>query len=99
MMASPAQQYKGAPEKLKFHRLRADVLCTTMRMNSDRAVLTVQRQAGLWVVEYGGEHFGHSPDKEIAKAAAHKRARQMQDGGRACQVQVRGDVGYFSGVR
>ena len=70
-----------------------------MRMNSDRAVLTVLRQAGLWVVEHDGERFGHSPDKEIAKAAAHKRARQMQDGGRACQVQVRGDVGYFSGVR
>jgi hypothetical protein len=75
------------------------VLRTIMRMNSDRAVLTVLRQAGLWVVEYDGEHFGHSPDKEIAKAAAHKRARLMQDGGRACQVQVRGDVGYFSGVR
>lgn len=70
-----------------------------MRMISDRAVLTVLRQADLWAVEFDGEYFGHSPDKEIAKASAHKRARQMQDGGRACQVQVRGDAGYFSGAR
>ena len=67
-----------------------------MRMISDRAILTVLRHAGSWVVEHDGEHFGHSPDKEIAKAFAHKRARQMQDSGRACQVRVNGDVGYFT---
>jgi hypothetical protein len=48
-------------------------------MISDRAILTVLRHAGSWVVEHDGEHFGHSPDKEIAKASANKRARQMQD--------------------
>jgi hypothetical protein len=65
-------------------------------MISDRAILTVLRHAGSWVVEHEGEHFGHSPDKEIAKAFAHKRARQMQDSGRPCQVRVNGDAGYFS---
>jgi hypothetical protein len=67
-----------------------------MRMNPDRAILTVLRYAGAWAVEHDGEHFGHSPDKEIAKASAHKRARQMQDSGRACQVRVSGDLGYFA---
>jgi hypothetical protein len=66
-----------------------------MRMNPDRAIFTVQRHAGAWVVEHDGERFGHSPDKEIATAAAHRRARQMQDKGRACQVQVAGDLGRF----
>lgn len=67
-----------------------------MRMNSDRAILTVLRHAGSWVVEHDGEHFGHSPDKEIAKASAHKRARQMQDSGRACQVRISGEPGFFA---
>ena len=69
-----------------------------MRMNLDREILTVQRHSGAWVVEHDGEHFGHSSDKEIAKAAANRRARQMQDNGRACQVLVAGDLGKF-GVR
>jgi hypothetical protein len=67
-----------------------------MRMNSDRAIFTVLRHADAWVVEHGGEHFDHSPDKEIAKASAHKRARRMQDSGRACQVRVSGETGFFS---
>lgn len=58
-----------------------------MRRISDRAILTVLRHAGSWLVEHDGEHFGHSPDKEVAKASANKRARQMRDSGRACQVQ------------
>ena len=66
-----------------------------MRMISDRAILTVLRHAGSWVVEHDGELFGQSPDKEIAKAFANKRARQMQDNGRACQVRVSGDLGFF----
>lgn len=69
-----------------------------MRMIPDRAILTVLRHSGLWAVEHDGEHFGHSPDKEIARAAANRRARQMQDNGRACQVLVAGDLGNF-GVR
>ncbi len=65
-----------------------------MRMVPNRAVLTVKRSEGVWRVEHEGEAFGHSPDKEVAKAAAHRHARSMQDGGRPCQVQVQGELGY-----
>lgn len=67
-----------------------------MRMLPDRAVLTVTRQDGVWRVEHEGETFGHSPDKEIAKAAANRHARQMLDGGRACQVRVSGEHGFWA---
>ena len=66
-----------------------------MRMISDRAVLTVARHEGAWVVELEGELFGRSFDREIAKAAANRRARQISDAGRACQVRVSGEHGYF----
>jgi len=66
-----------------------------MRVNSDRAVLTVLRHSGAWVVEQDGEHFDPSADKEVAKASANKRARQIQDGGRACQVRISGEHGFY----
>ena len=66
-----------------------------MRMIEDRAVLTVARDGVGWAVELDGELFGHSSDKEIAKAAAHRRALQMQDSGRACQVRVTGEHGFY----
>lgn len=72
------------------------MVSSAMRMNSDRAVLTVLRHDGSWVVEHEGEHFGHSRDKEVAKASANKRARQMQDSGRACQVRVSGELGFYA---
>lgn len=72
------------------------VLITPMRINSERTILTVLRHEGAWAVEYDGEHFGHSPDKEIAKAAANKHARRIQDGGGACQVRVTGEHGFFA---
>jgi len=62
-----------------------------MRTTPDRAVLTVGRHEGQWAVELDGELFGHSRDKEESKAAATKRARQMHDSGRACQVMVVGE--------
>jgi hypothetical protein len=62
-----------------------------MRMIPDRAVLTVRRCDGLWLVEFGDEQFGHSPEREVAMAAAHRRARQMQEAGRACQVTTVGE--------
>jgi len=65
-----------------------------MRMISDRVVLTVQRLEGGWVVEMGGELFGQSQDQDVAKAAANRRIREMQDAGRACQLRVKGEVGY-----
>ncbi len=67
-----------------------------MRMEPERAVFTVSRHDGVWAVEHAGEFFGHSPDKEIAKAAANKRARMAQDKGRACQVRVSGEHGFFA---
>jgi hypothetical protein len=67
-----------------------------MRTVPERTVLTVTRHEGVWRVEHDGQHFGHSPDKEIAKAAAHRQARQMMDAGRACQVRVYGELGFWA---
>lgn len=66
-----------------------------MREIPDRAVFTVIRHDGRWAVEYEGQYFGHSSDKEVAKAHANKRARQCIDGGRACQVRVYGEQGFY----
>lgn len=65
-----------------------------MRMASDRAVLTVVRHEGSWAVELEGEYFGRSSDKDVAKAAANKRAREFQDAGRPCQVSVIGELSF-----
>ena len=65
-----------------------------MRANPNRAVLTVTRTEGVWSVEMDGDSFGHSADKEVAKAAANRRAREVQDAGRACQVRVFGEFGF-----
>ncbi|MDG2523711.1 DUF2188 domain-containing protein [Caulobacter segnis] len=67
-----------------------------MRNETVRAVLTVARQDGQWAVELEGNYFGHSVNKEEAKAAANKHARQMQDEGRPCQVRVSGEHGFFA---
>jgi hypothetical protein len=66
-----------------------------MRTESDRAVFTVTRHNGLWAVEHSGDYFGHSPDKEVARAEATKRIRQVQDTGRACQIRVSGEKGFY----
>lgn len=65
-----------------------------MRNLPDRAVLSVTSRDGMWQVEHEGEAFGRSRDKEVAKAAAHRRAREMMDGGKACQVRVHGEHGF-----
>jgi len=65
-----------------------------MRMIQDRTVLTVVRHDGAWAVEHDGQMFGRSLDKEVAKAAANKRARQLQDEGQACRVAVNGELGF-----
>jgi len=67
-----------------------------MRMVPERAVLTVTRHDGVWQVEYDGQAFGHSRDKEIAKAAAHRRAREMMDAGSFCEVRVSGEHGVWA---
>ena len=71
------------------------VLSLRMRAIPERAVLTVTRNQGVWWVEHEGATFGHSPDKEIAKAAANRHARQMQDQGRPCLVRVHGEHGFY----
>jgi hypothetical protein len=65
-----------------------------MRTLLDRAVLLVTRHDGVWCVEHEGRSFGHSRDKEIARAAASRCAREMMDSGRPCQVRVFGEHGW-----
>jgi hypothetical protein len=65
-----------------------------MRTIMNRAVLSVTRSDGVWSVEHEGKSFGHSNDKEVAKAAANRRAREMQDGGTPCQVKIWGEIGF-----
>ena len=62
-----------------------------MRITPERAVLTVAKHDGQWAVELEGEYFGHSADKEETKATATKKARQMFDDGKPCQVRVSGE--------
>ena len=66
-----------------------------MQKDLNRAVLNVVQHDGSWAVELDGVFFGHSSDKEEAKASANKHAREMQDSGRACQVRVSGEHGFF----
>jgi hypothetical protein len=67
----------------------------SIRGAGDREVLTVSRDQGRWAVEHRGIFSDHSPEKEEAKAAANKRARLLQDEGRACQVRVSGEHGFY----
>lgn len=66
------------------------------RSGPDRLTFTVSRHDGHWAVEHAGHYSDHSADKEIAKAAANKRARASQDAGKPCQVLVHGENGFFS---
>jgi hypothetical protein len=65
-------------------------------MIPDRAVLTVTRHEGVWQVEHDGQTFGHSADKEVARAAANRRARELMDDGRHCQLRVYGEHGFWA---
>jgi hypothetical protein len=66
-----------------------------MRVIPNRAVLTVLGLERVWAVELDGELFGQSRDREIAKAAANRRAREMQETGRACRVRVSREPGFY----
>ncbi|MBO9706604.1 MAG: hypothetical protein J7521_00190 [Caulobacter sp.] len=59
-----------------------------------RIVITVCRNDGLWAVEEAGLFFGASPDKDIAKASAARRARERIGEGQACQIRVAGENGF-----
>lgn len=67
-----------------------------MRNAPDRAVFTVVRHETGWAVEHDGELLDATPDKEVAKAAANKRARAAQDAGKPCLVRVTGEHGFFN---
>lgn len=60
----------------------------------DRIVITVCRNDDLWAAEEAGLFFGASPDKEIAKASAIRRARERIGEGHACQIRVCGEHGF-----
>ena len=57
----------------------------------ERTVFNVLRQGDAWAVEHEGEVFGHDSEKEVAKAWAHKRAREVVDRGGAARVHVAGE--------
>lgn len=67
-----------------------------MRNAPDRAIFTVVRHESGWAVEHDGEFSDITPDKEVAKAAANKRARAAQDGGKPCLVRIVGETGFFN---
>jgi hypothetical protein len=66
-----------------------------MRADVKRVVFTVTKTDSGWAVEHDGVYFGHSPDKDITLASAHRRALSMHDTGCACQVRVAGESGFF----
>jgi hypothetical protein len=61
----------------------------------DRDIFTVTRHLGGWAVEHNGDVLDATSTKEEARAAAHKRARAAHDAGRACQVTVSDETGFF----
>lgn len=60
----------------------------------DRIIITVCRNDGLWAAEEAGLFFGASSDKDIAKASAVRRARELMGEGHACQIRVSGENGF-----
>lgn len=70
------------------------MLTTHMRAPPERTIFTVMRDGDAWAVELRGALFGHASDKEVAKAFAHKRAREVVDGGGAAQVLVQGESAF-----
>jgi hypothetical protein len=67
-----------------------------MSAQIERAVFTVSLTDGMWAVEHDGKYFDHSKDKEVAKAAANRRAREAHNEGRPSKVQVTGEIGFFA---
>ncbi len=67
-----------------------------MRTITERTILPVARHDAGWSVEQDGVHFGQSSDKEVAKAAASRRARTLQDAGQACQIRICGEHGFWA---
>lgn len=68
-----------------------------MRNEPDRLTFTVSPHNGGWAVEHAGEYLDATPHKEVAKAAANKRARAAHDSGQPCLVRVMGEHGFYGG--
>lgn len=62
----------------------------------DRVVLRVGPHENGWAFEQEGEWLCQSANREEARAAATKQARMLMDSGRACQVVMHGELGYFT---
>jgi hypothetical protein len=62
-----------------------------MKQLVERTLFSVVRHGAAWAVEHEGGLHAHSPDKEEAKAWAHKRAREVVDRGGAARVVVSGE--------
>jgi len=69
-----------------------------MGINQERVVLTVTCHQRVWRVEHGTQSFGHSHEKEITRAAAMRRARELHDGGSTCQILVHGEQIRWGGA-
>lgn len=67
-----------------------------LRNQPDRLTFTVVRHNGGWAVEHDGEHLDQTIDKEVAKAAANKRARACHDAGQPCIIRVSGENGFYA---
>jgi hypothetical protein len=65
-----------------------------MKASLERTVFTVVRDGDAWAVELAGAYFGHAADKEVARASAHKSAREVVDRGGAAEVRVQGEVAF-----
>ncbi len=63
-----------------------------------RIILNVTCRERIWRVEHGDDAFGHSTEKEIARAAAMRRARELHDGGGSCQIVVHGEQIRWGGA-
>jgi len=61
-----------------------------------RAIFTVTPVAEGWGVEHEGELLDPCRTMEEARAAATRRARACQDIGRPCQINVKGERGFFA---
>ena len=88
---------KGKEIQEKYFSPGIKSLCykRIMRNEIPRTIFTVLRRDGGWLVEHEGEDFGHSTDREITRAFAYKRAQELSQSGKACQVLVSGEHGAF----
>jgi hypothetical protein len=60
-----------------------------------REIFTVTRHLDGWAVEHNGTYSDASLSKDEVSAAAHKHARASHDAGRAAQVTVSDETGFF----